>query len=69
MTANVCIFQDKRKFFESVVANLEQRMYSMEEYLESGVQSSHKREFLARKILEVSGGTPNHHILAANMIV
>ncbi|MDF2388130.1 Uma2 family endonuclease [Nostoc ellipsosporum NOK] len=45
----------------------EQRYYSPEEYLELEVNSEERHEYIDGKIIQMTGGTPNHNQIALNL--
>ncbi len=44
----------------------EQRSYSLQEYLEIEVESQERNEYIDGQIIPMTGGTPNHNIIAGN---
>lgn len=47
---------------------IEEKIYTPEEYLAIEEVSSAKHQYLNGKIIEMSGGTANHNLIAANII-
>ena len=44
----------------------EQRSYTLQEYLEIEVKSQERNEYIDGQIIPMTGGTPNHNIIAGN---
>lgn len=50
-----------------IVQTLEQRTYTVEEYLEAEIQSEERHEYVDGEIIPMTGGTPNHNKIAGNL--